>query len=70
MAAEDDGSGTNKAQKFLSSVGLGAFAEQLQDLKLSAPPRQPAHASPPTFTFSSIPACHGACACPSKLEKL
>lgn len=35
VAAADDDRGNTKAQQFLSSVGLGAFADQLQDLKLS-----------------------------------
>jgi hypothetical protein len=35
VAAADDGRGMAKAQQFMSSVGLGAFADQLQELKLS-----------------------------------
>lgn len=58
MAAEDSGSGSNKAQQFLSSVGLGAFAEQLQDLKLSAPPAlQHCHALNRAVT-PSLQHCH------------
>lgn len=35
MASATDGDGTSKAAAFMSSVGLGAFADQLKDLRLS-----------------------------------
>jgi hypothetical protein len=59
MASATDGDGTSKAAAFMSSVGLGAFADQLKDLRLSAQ-NHPSHFSLRCATgFIKCAACHG-----------
>ena len=52
VAAADDDRGNTKAQQFLSSVGLGAFADQLQDLKLSECTSSPDAMTSPGYHMS------------------